>query len=333
MKATARVLVLLLAIGAALAGAALAGAALAGAALAGAALAGCASGDDGGERFTPGDDDGGDDGGDDDGSGPDAPLVDPFANPYPLDTIALTGTATPGATLSVAGGPQPVDTYVWEDGTFCLLVKLTMVDWQTTENVLFVTVTDDRARTSPTVELHIWTDPSLTPVWRNVAGVGTAMASSTGETCDCAPANATDGDRETMWGNSTSEAEGPGWNITPQWLWVDLGLNHYLRAIQLTWGQYFPEVHAVYVSAEISPTAPDVNLDAWTQVGYNNYSGGDQATYDVSFTLARHVAVTMTEGNHANPDTGANAYLLKELTLNGVPWNEYVPDPSCPTPE
>lgn len=88
---------------------------------------------------------------------PDAPTLDPQASPTSLTTVALTGHAEAGATISVMGGAGAATATADATGAFSVSVDLT-VD---ATNMLMAIATDPATNESPPAALSITQDHTL----------------------------------------------------------------------------------------------------------------------------------------------------------------------------
>jgi hypothetical protein len=88
---------------------------------------------------------------------PEAPSLDPQASPTSLDTISLTGSSEPGATIDVTGGAGAASATADDIGRFSVDVDLTA----DTLNMLEVIATDAAGNPGPSSPIPIEHDSSL----------------------------------------------------------------------------------------------------------------------------------------------------------------------------
>ena len=292
----------------------------------------CASGSDDKRSNLDDDDDDDDDNDDDqDPNRPDPPIIDPIQNPYPFRMIALSGQAGPNMTLEIEGAQKPYVFLTPDDGLWCLSVELAVDPERVVENVLTLRVTDAMERTSDPAVVHIFVDITLNPDPTNVAPGSAPDASSSNENCDCDPQSAIDNSNNTFWSNSTSDVEGSYWERQPQWLRLDLGTNYYSLGAKIIWGSSCASDFSLYYTDDIDAPAPHISLDEYSLVEHVTGAGYcNQHLFQADEALGRQWVLVMYDGDQLNPATGRPIYQVKNFSVTGVPWDEYIPQPRCP---
>ena len=292
--------------------------------------------DDSADDDSADDDSGDDDSGDDDSGDttpPDPPFVYPPESPYPQTSMALSGIAELRSTVKVV---SPVDTAtipVDENGDWCLLIGLDYDPSTPVENLLSATAIDEAENESDPLTLVVWVDRALAPQIRNVAPDSEVLSTSTHDDCgrDCGgPANAVDENLTSYWENSVSDEEGDGWFKQPQWLMIDMEKNHYISGSKVTWASAYGKVFKLYYTDRMDPPNPDESLTDWVEYGSEDDGRGDEQQFPAGNVLGRWVALLLYESNTQDPTTDAYRYQIKEFRVTGIPWDEYLPEPSCP---